>query len=930
MEDSVRPSFRNYLKVALVFTIIFVSGCSLEINLKKGKDKADDTSSKISISSSTALNITEGSQSTILFILSKKLPENVTLNWTLNSGVGIFTQNSGTVNLAKDAENFSIMLEAANDSTYYPLRSYDFTITLPTSVFQSQDLDIQVQLTDNETAPVYTFQTASHTIGEGAGTTTVTVTSTQVAGVDGTLQFTYAGTATHTDDYVRVTSLNFPAGQTTATLSIDIEDDALIEGDETIDITLSSSSFGSIGVADAHEIEITDNETNIGAFDIDGVTGNTDITEDALLNSTLFPTINWGSATSATSYDVTILDSTGNSTVCVTQTSMGLDYNFSACSLTAGTTYKARVVAKAGAASREATNSPYSFLVNRAPSVTNETITMMYNGAAITFNPIANDSDPDGHTVTATAVGSASKGTTALLAGNSIRYTPTGGFTNVGVDSFTYTVSDGNGATSTGTVTVRLMTIYTWTGASNNNWSTGANWCGTVSSPGLSGTCPGGSAPSNAATNTHRAFFNSTICSGASCNVNINANAQAYAITMQSDYTGTITQQATRTLTVGPGAYTQNAGTFVGADADIYFAGNSAINAGTFTSTSANLNMYYSGLTIAPAATFNHGNGTLLYTGEYNGSVRTLSINGVTLNNFTANTDRGSTLDLAGGTFTVLGTLNFSNANTFNSLDNGTIEAKGNIVVPESTEAGVWGSWGGTALIRVSGSGNQTITGYGTHSVSPAMEIASTGGTVTFVGTLEIRYGFRYIQGNVDFGSSTIEFIGMYNEGNVNVDSGSLQFNNVYVESSRYSSINLVTPMHVKGNLTIADSDNYTTTGIFNVEGNVSFGSNLADTTMQINLIGSNNQTIGRNASPNSMLVILNVNKTGGTATMTSNITLLGGSFGDFTLSAGDFNLNGFTLTAPDTITFGAGTNVYRNGGTYTAPNIVNNGANIF
>lgn len=930
MEHSVRFSIHTYLKVTLAFLIAFISGCSLDISISKGKKKTDDTSTKVSVISSAVLNVTEGSQSTILFVLSKKLPENVTLNWTLNSGVGVFTQNSGTINLAKDAENFSVMLEAANDSTYYPLRSYDFTITLPTSVFQSQDLDIQVQLTDNETAPVYTFQTASHTIGEGAGTTTVTVTSTQVAGVDGTLQFTYAGTATHTDDYVRATSLIFPAGQTTATLNIDIEDDALLEGDETIDITLSSSSFGSVGVADVHEIEITDNETNIGAFDIDGVTGNTDLTEDALLNSTLFPTINWGSASTATSYEVTILDSTGSSTICMTQISMGLDYSFSACSLTAGTIYKARVVAKAGASSREATNSPFSFLVNRAPTITNETITMMYNGAAITFNPIANDSDPDGHTITATAVGSASKGATALLAGNSIRYTPTGGFSNVGVDSFTYTVSDGNGASSTGTVTVRLMTIYTWTGAVNNNWSTSGNWCGTVASPGLSGTCPGGNAPSNAATNTHRAFFNSTICSGASCNVNIDANAQAYAITMQSDYTGTMTQQATRTLTVGPGAYTQNAGTFVGANADIYFAGDSAINAGTFTSTSANLNMYYSGLTIAPAATFNHGNGTLLYTGEYNGSVRTLSINGVTLNNFTANTDRGSTLDLAGGTFTVLGTLTHSNANTFNALENGTIEAKGNIEIPESAEAGVWGSWGGNALIRISGSGNQTIRGYGTESVSPPIEIASTGGTVTFVGTMEIRYGFRYVTGNVDFGSSTIEFIGMYNESNVDVDPGSLQFNHVYIESSRYSSINLVTPMHVKGNLTIEDSDNYTTTGIFNVEGNVLFGSNTTNPTMQINLIGSNNQTIGRNAYPHSMLVVLNVNKTGGTVQMTSNITLLGGTFGDFTLSSGDFNLNGFTLTAPDTITLGAGTNVYLNGGTYTAPNIVNNGANIF
>lgn len=924
---------RSATSALLVLMGTSLSSCGfvsefLSIDLQKSKTP-ELVSEKIIVNSSTAtLGITEGSQSAILFILNKKLTEDVTLTWTLN-GAGTFASHSGTVNLLKDAENFSVTLDALNDAIYFPLRTYDFTITLPTDVFQSSDLDIEVRLTDNDSLPTFSFQAATQSVSEGVGNASVTVTSTQTAGVATQLSLGYAGTATNSNDYTQVTTVNFPAGQNSVTVNIPIVDDADTEASETVDIALTGTSLGTIGVNDAHEIEIVDNEIVLGAFVIDGITGNTDSTEDAFLNSTVNPTVHWQASSDATSYDVTVLDAAGAVTVCATENTAGLSHSFGACNLIGGQTYRARVVAKAGGTSLDATNSTYSFLVNRAPSVTGETLTMMYNGAAITFNPVANDSDLDGHTVTVTAVGAASKGATALLSGTSVRYTPTGNFSNVGMDSFTYTVSDGNGGTATGTVTVRLMTVYTWIGAVDNTWSTPGNWCGTVASPGLSGTCPGGTAPNNAATASHKAFFNSTVCSGASCNVNIADNAQAQTIEMQSDFTGTITQQATRTLTIGTGGFVQNGGTFVGGNADILVGGDVFINAGNFASTSATLNVYYSSLTIAAAANFSHSSGTVKYTGEYNGTEEMFTFNNKTLYNFTIESERQSTLNLNGSTVTVMGTLTCYSLSAYNSVDNGTIEAKGNIEIPESDEGGHFGSWGGTALIRISGSGNQYISGYGTDSVSPPMEIASTGGTVVFAGTIEIRYGFKYVQGDVDLSDSTIEFIGMYNEDDVDVDAANLEFNNVHIESSRYSSINIIGSLTVKGDLSIDDYNNYTTVGIINVEGDVTFGANFSYPSVAINLVGSGNQTIGRNASPEHMLAVINVNKTGGIATMTSNITLLGGAAGDFSLNTGTFNLNGFTLTVPDTLTLGSGTTLQLNGGSYSAGTFVNNGATI-
>ncbi len=66
-------------------------------------------------------------------------------------------------------------------------------------------------------------------------------------------------------------------------------------------------------------------------------------------------------------------------------------------------------------------------------------------------------SDADGDTVSLTRVTSASNGTTQIRRNypNQVRYTPKRGFT--GTDQFTYTISDGKGGVTTGTVLVQVF-----------------------------------------------------------------------------------------------------------------------------------------------------------------------------------------------------------------------------------------------------------------------------------------------------------------------------------------------------------------------------------------------------------------------------------------------------------------------------------------
>jgi outer membrane protein OmpA-like peptidoglycan-associated protein len=72
----------------------------------------------------------------------------------------------------------------------------------------------------------------------------------------------------------------------------------------------------------------------------------------------------------------------------------------------------------------------------------------------VSIDVLANDSDPDGDTLTITGTTAPANGTVSIVNGE-IVYTPNAGFT--GTDTFTYTVSDGNGHETTASVTVTVV-----------------------------------------------------------------------------------------------------------------------------------------------------------------------------------------------------------------------------------------------------------------------------------------------------------------------------------------------------------------------------------------------------------------------------------------------------------------------------------------
>ncbi|PYQ59813.1 MAG: hypothetical protein DMF53_18175, partial [Acidobacteria bacterium] len=94
--------------------------------------------------------------------------------------------------------------------------------------------------------------------------------------------------------------------------------------------------------------------------------------------------------------------------------------------------------------------------VNDAPVANPDSATVAEDGT-VNVAVLGNDTDTDGDPLSVAAVTQGTHGTVAINPDKTVRYTPAANYN--GSDSFTYTVSDGNGGTATGTVVINVTPV---------------------------------------------------------------------------------------------------------------------------------------------------------------------------------------------------------------------------------------------------------------------------------------------------------------------------------------------------------------------------------------------------------------------------------------------------------------------------------------
>lgn len=409
----------------------------------------------------------------------------------------------------------------------------------------------------------------------------------------------------------------------------------------------------------------------------------------------------------------------------------------------------------------------------------------------------------------------------------------------------------------------------TWDGGggADTKWSTAANWS--------SNSIPGSS---------DIARFNNTSVNNCSIDVDINVAG----IDVQSTYTGTITQGANNSITVGSSDFKVAAGTFTGSSNSIDCNDAFTLSGGVFTSTTGTL--FIDGNFTLSGGTFTHNSGTV----KLDGGAATLDIGSATLNHLII--EKGSTNLTVTGTAAVAGNLTITTANNINT---GTIAVAGNVTTSDTSVTG-------SGTIKLNGTGAQTLGAGGGSGEVPKVTIDKSAGTLTLQDTIEVTGNWTYTAGTVNAGTSTVKF----QTDSLTVDSGTMSFNDVVLDMGG-NDLAVTGTMDVNGSLTLTAVRNVNT-GTIAVAGNITSTDTSVGGTAKIKLDGAGSQTITANSGadfPNNDFVI---DKAGGTATLGGAVT-----FGDLLLvTNGTFSQGAANnLTASSGVTVEAG-GTYLNTGT--------------
>lgn len=206
-------------------------------------------------------------------------------------------------------------------------------------------------LVDDDPLPTVNFTAASQTVGENVGNVTVRVALSAASGRTVTVPYVVSGTAANPSDHNLASgNITIAAGSLTADFSFQVVSNTVAESNETVILTLGSTSTATLGTTKVHTVTITENSqtpivswaiaSNAVAEAVGTVTLVANLTSQSANTITVPITLSGtGSLSdfSLSSQSVTIPPNTGSSSVTVTVTQDLIDENNETIVLTMGT-----------------------------------------------------------------------------------------------------------------------------------------------------------------------------------------------------------------------------------------------------------------------------------------------------------------------------------------------------------------------------------------------------------------------------------------------------------------------------------------------------------------------------------------------------------------------------------------------------------------
>ncbi len=241
----------------------------------------DDAVPAVAFDASSSSGAESVTPANLAISLSAASGQTVTVNYAVTggtaSGGGVdYTFTNGTLSFSPGETTKNIQITVVNDTLDEENETIQVTLSSPVNATLGATTQHTYTVTDDDTAPSLSINDVAVTEGDAGTVNAVfTVSLSAASGQTVTVQFATAdGTATAGSDYVAVplTTLTFNPGETSKTVTVQVNGDTLPESNETFFVNLSNASNATI--SDSQGLGTINNDDPLPSLSINDVAGN--------------------------------------------------------------------------------------------------------------------------------------------------------------------------------------------------------------------------------------------------------------------------------------------------------------------------------------------------------------------------------------------------------------------------------------------------------------------------------------------------------------------------------------------------------------------------------------------------------------------------------------------------------------------------------
>ena len=169
---------------------------------------------------------------------------------------------AGSLTIPAGETVISVPVQVINDGNTEGPETVTVSLSSVTSGLATIGSPASANVTITDDASVSVSLSAVSPGREASSDGSFTVTQSAVSATDTVVAVTYAGAAQLNTDYSAPASVTIPAGQTSVTAALDVTNDSIIEGPESLEVSLSgiTSGLAAVGSPATRSTQITDND----------------------------------------------------------------------------------------------------------------------------------------------------------------------------------------------------------------------------------------------------------------------------------------------------------------------------------------------------------------------------------------------------------------------------------------------------------------------------------------------------------------------------------------------------------------------------------------------------------------------------------------------------------------------------------------------